>query len=94
MSTISTLPNNGTAGKASLFLQKLSAIEQFHIGWFKSRPAIFDSQEYDSISNHTFIEVDGELVNFNFWKYSELPANIKNECLLAYNEVFGYKLSA
>ena len=75
-------------------MQMLLQIEQRNINWFKNRPAIFDSQEYDTIGNHTFTEDDGDLLRFNFWKYSELPQNIKSECLLAYEKVFGYKLSA
>jgi len=93
MSTIFMSANTGY-GKRDLFMQKLSEVEQRHIDWFKKRPAIFDSQEYDSIKNHTFSEEDGDSVRFNFWKYSELPEIIKTECLKAFEEVFGHKLSA
>jgi hypothetical protein len=90
---ITTLPASDSTN-LNKFTTILAQIEQRHINWFKTRPAIFDSQEHDCLSNHTFTEIDGDGVNFNFWKYSELPENIKNDCLVAYNEVFGYKLSA
>jgi hypothetical protein len=88
------LSTNICDGKQGLFFQKLSEVEQRHIDWFKKRPAIFDSQEYDSIQNHTFSEEDGDAVSFNFWKYSELPDDIKQECLVAFHEVYGFKASA
>lgn len=78
----------------TLFSNKLAEVEQRHIDWFKNRPALFDSQEYDSIKNHTFSEDDGETIRFSFWKYSELPESIKTECLLAFEEVYGIKISA
>jgi hypothetical protein len=88
------LSTNIGSGKQGLFMQKLNEVEQRYIDWFKKRPALFDSQEYDSIQNHTFSEVDDDSVRFNFWKYSELPENIKTDCLLAFEEVYGYKISA
>ncbi|WP_295654569.1 hypothetical protein [uncultured Mucilaginibacter sp.] len=94
MSTSYTATINGAFDLKGQFTQKLWEIEQRHLDWFKKRPAIFDFQDYDSIGNHTFREEDGEYVRFNFWKHSELPENIQTECLLAFEEVYGGRISA
>lgn len=80
--------------KRQSFLQKLKEVELKNIDWFKSRPAIFDHHQHDSINNHFFSDLDGEVFSFNFWKYSELPEKIKVECLSAYEEIFGKKAVA
>jgi len=74
------------------FMQRLHEIEQLHIDWFKKRPAIFDQHKHDSLLYHTFSEQYGNTFSFIFWKHSELPDAIKNECIKAFEEVFEDKV--
>lgn len=71
------------------FTARLQQIEQLHIDWFKKRPAIFDQNQHDSLMYHIVSEQHGNIFSCMFWKYSELPENIKRECVAAFKEVFG-----
>jgi hypothetical protein len=89
MAVFTTTITGDSNGKKEIFTQRLHEVEQKNIEWFENRPAIFDYHEHDSIDNHTFSEVEGNSVRFNFWKHSELPEKIKSECLQAFKDVFG-----
>jgi len=70
------------------FTARLQQIEQLHIDWFKKRPAMFDQNKHDSLMAHIFSEQYGNTFSFIFWKYSELPEQIRKECVAAFKEIF------
>ena len=71
------------------FTARLQQIEQVHIDWFKKRPAIFDQNQHDSLTYHIVSEQNGNIFSCKFLKHSELPENIRKECVAAFKEVFG-----
>ncbi|WP_448702735.1 hypothetical protein ACFGVR_10315 [Mucilaginibacter sp. AW1-3] len=70
------------------FTVRLRQIELMHIDWFKKRPAMYDQNKHDSLMYHIFSEQYGNTFSFIFWKYSELPENIRKECVKAFKEIF------
>ena len=75
-------------------MTRLQQIENMHLDWFLNRPAMFDQHQHDSLKYHTFSEQYGNTFSFIFWKYSDLPEAIKNDCIVAFKEVFQNKVFA
>jgi hypothetical protein len=87
--TLTTTIKEYSKQQTEIFARRLLEVEQKNIEWFKNRPAVFDSHPHDSITYHTFSEMQGNSFRLIFWKYSELPEKIKTECIQAFKDVFG-----
>ncbi|MDN3548631.1 hypothetical protein [Mucilaginibacter aquaedulcis] len=85
-------PNdNYFISQLNIFFAMLQEIEEEHWYWFNSRHGINQTQEHDLIINHIALHyTDGETtVIFKIPENSELPMNIRAECHLAYDWIFG-----
>jgi hypothetical protein len=73
----------------NIFFSLLLKIQEEHWYWFNSRHGVYKSQEHDLITNHielTFI--DSKTVVFKIQENSEMPHDIREQCMLAYEWIF------
>lgn len=69
------------------FIDVLGQIEEKHIDFFKERPARNEYGKHDRLHNHYGMITEFGTLTFSVGD-SELPANIQNECVDAFNSIF------
>ncbi|MBN2640005.1 MAG: hypothetical protein JXR65_13065 [Bacteroidales bacterium] len=71
-------------------IQKLLQVEAKHIEFFENREPQFESDgNRDHLHNHWLLWTESHLVKFGFAQGSDLPENIRQECIKVFDEVFG-----
>lgn len=70
------------------FKSGLLEIETKHIEWFKNRKPKREDEEHDKLHNHYYINKKIASIDFGFYNDSELPNDIKDECLDAFKKHF------
>lgn len=78
------------ADKSELFKTELNKLEEIHIDYFKSRPAILQSQKHDKISNHVSTYFDGRTISLLI-PTKTLPENIKSEINSLFSQIWEIK---
>ena len=76
------------AEKNQAFEKAIEDIEEKHLDFFKNRPAQNETEQHDRLHNHYALRTASGQVSFKFSDGSDLPANIKQECLDAFNRIW------
>lgn len=76
------------AEKQEKFKEELKKIEEENFEFFKSQPSKFPSQDHDRIENHIIVLTNNGRVIFNFSTVSNLPSEIRNQCVDAFKRVY------
>jgi hypothetical protein len=75
----------------NIFYQVLEEIQEEHWYWFNSRHGVNRVQEHDLIINHIQLNyVDSKIMIFKFRDNSEMPPNIREQCMQAYDWIFSF----
>ena len=69
-------------------MDALSQIEKTHIDFFKKRPARNEYGEHDRLHNHYGMINQYGRLTFGIMGDSELPEEIKNECIDTFNLIW------
>ena len=76
--------------RVECFISQIEIIQERFNYWFESRHGICPSQEHDKIGNHLILDCCyPRSLSFGYWKESELPVHIREECNAIYAELFG-----
>ena len=76
------------ADKHNDFMNALNKIEENHIDFFKERPARNQYGDHDRLHNHYGMINQYGTLTFGIMGDSELPEDIKNECMNAFNSIW------
>ena len=74
--------------KHDALMEKLDAIEQKHLSFFKARPPKYEREEHDRLYNHYNSVTRHGTFQFGFNKDSDVPMNIQDECMQAFRDTF------
>ncbi|QIA06442.1 hypothetical protein [Draconibacterium halophilum] len=75
--------------KSEEFKEKLLEVEKKHIKYFEERDPVFESDgERDHLHNHWVLWTQSDRVKFGFAHNSDLPDEIKKDCIDVFDQVF------
>ena len=79
------------AQRNQAFADEISRIEDKHLDFFKNRKPGNETDAHDRLQNHFAVRTAGGQVSFKFNQGTDLPENIKQECVAAFHQIWKYE---
>ena len=79
------------AEKNKAFSEEMSNLEERHAAFFKNRKPVNETEEHDRLHNHYALRTASGQVSFNFSHGSDLPEDIRQECVEVFHRIWKYE---
>ncbi|MDQ3290409.1 MAG: hypothetical protein M3Q05_03865 [Bacteroidota bacterium] len=78
------------AEKNKAFESEMERIEEKHLDFFKNREPRNETEKHDRLHNHYALSTASGQVSFRFNEGSDLPEEIKQECVEAFHRIWKF----